>query len=297
MISRFFVYRPKFAFVIAIVLTLCGLLAIPVLPVAEFPEVAPPSISVSTSYPGANAEVVKATVAQVVESEVNGVENMIYMSSKSSNDGSYNLTVTFAVGTNADDAQVQVQNRVQKATSRLPEEVKREGIAVEKQSSSILMVVNLFSPKDTYDALYITNYASLNLKDELARVPGVSKVNIIGSLDYAMRIWLDPDKMAPLGVTPQDVLAAIKEQNIQVAAGRIGASPTPPDQQFQYTLQTQGRLVDAAEFKNIIIRATQDGRKLRVKDVARVELGSQTYDAQGKLNRSTLSHHHHLSVT
>ncbi|OZS45897.1 efflux RND transporter permease subunit [Photobacterium sanguinicancri] len=284
MISRFFVYRPKFAFVIAIVLTLCGLLAIPVLPVAEFPEVAPPSISVSTSYPGANAEVVKATVAQVVESEVNGVENMIYMSSKSSNDGSYNLTVTFAVGTNADDAQVQVQNRVQKATSRLPEEVKREGIAVEKQSSSILMVVNLFSPKDTYDALYITNYASLNLKDELARVPGVSKVNIIGSLDYAMRIWLDPDKMAPLGVTPQDVLAAIKEQNIQVAAGRIGASPTPPDQQFQYTLQTQGRLVDAAEFKNIIIRATQDGRKLRVKDVARVELGSQTYDAQGKLN-------------
>ncbi|OAN14173.1 transporter [Photobacterium jeanii] len=284
MISRFFVYRPKFAFVISIVLTLCGLLAIPVLPVAEFPEVAPPSISVSTSYPGANAEVVKATVAQVVESEVNGVENMIYMSSKSSNDGSYNLTVTFAVGTNADDAQVQVQNRVQKATSRLPEEVKREGIAVEKQSSNILMVVNLFSPKDSYDALYITNYASLNIKDELARVPGVSKVNIIGSLDYAMRIWLDPDKMAPLGVTPQDVLAAIKEQNIQVAAGRIGASPTPPNQQFQYTLQTKGRLVDADEFKNIIIRATQDGRKLRVKDVARVELGSQTYDAQGRLN-------------
>ncbi|MFT5788157.1 MAG: HAE1 family hydrophobic/amphiphilic exporter-1 [Shewanella sp.] len=284
MISEFFINRPKFAFVISTVLTLVGLISIPILSVSEFPEIAPPQVSVSTSYSGASANIVKDTIAQPLEAEVNGVEGMLYMESKSANDGSYSLNVTFEVGTDPDMAQVKVQNRVQQAMPRLPEEVKRQGVKVEKQSPNILMVVNLVSPNETFDSLFITNYAGLNVKDALARQSGVSKVQIIGALDYAMRIWLDPDKMASFSITATDVIAALQEQNIQVAAGRIGAAPVDPDQQFQYTLQTQGRLKNPKEFANVVIRANEDGSKIIIGDLARVELGSQTYDAQGKLN-------------
>ncbi|PKG76348.1 hydrophobe/amphiphile efflux-1 family RND transporter [Shewanella sp. GutCb] len=284
MISEFFINRPKFAFVISTVLTLVGLISIPILSVSEFPEIAPPQVSVSTSYSGASANVVKDTIAQPLEAEINGVEGMLYMESKSANDGSYSLNVTFEVGTDPDMAQVKVQNRVQQAMPRLPEEVKRQGVKVEKQSPNILMVVNLVSPNETFDSLFITNYAGLNVKDALARQNGVSKVQIIGALDYAMRIWLDPDKMASFSITATDVIAALQEQNIQVAAGRIGAAPVDPDQQFQYTLQTKGRLKNTTEFANVVVRANEDGSKITVGDVARVELGSQTYDAQGKLN-------------
>ena len=241
MISQFFIHRPKFAFVIAIIITLAGSLSIPVLSVAEFPEIAPPQISVSTSYRGANAETVKATIAQTIESSVNGVEDMLYMSSSSANDGSYSLSITFEVGTDADMAQVNVQNRVTKVMAKLPAEVQQSGVSVNKKSPNMLLVVNLNSPDETFDSLFLSNYANINIKDSLARQPGVSEVQIIGAMDYAMRIWLDPNKMANLNVTTEDVIASIREQNIQVAAGRVGASPASKDQRFQYTLQTKGR--------------------------------------------------------
>lgn len=284
MISQFFIGRPKFAFVISILLTLMGVLSIPMLPVSEFPDLAPPQVSVTTSYPGASAEIVKDVVAQVIESEVNGVEGMIYMTSKSANDGSYALNVTFDVGVDADMAQVNVSNRVQQAMAKLPEEIKRQGVNVEKQSPSILMSVNLFSPEGKFDNLFLNNYMGINLKNNLARVPGVSKVNIIGAMDYSMRLWLDPNKMAALGITVTDVLTSVKEQNIQVAAGRIGAAPVDPNQTFQYTLQTQGRLTTPEEFSNIVLRAETDGRRIILSDVARVELGALAYDAQAYLN-------------
>ncbi|WP_028863314.1 efflux RND transporter permease subunit [Psychromonas aquimarina] len=284
MISQFFIHRPKFAFVISIVLTLAGLLSIPMLSVAEFPEIAPPQISVSTSYRGANAETVKATVAQSIESSVNGVEDMLYMSSSSANDGSYSLDITFAVGTNDDMAQVNVQNRVTKAMAGLPAEVQQAGVSVDKVSSSMLLVANLNSPDESFDSLFLTNYANINIKDALARQPGVSKVQIIGAMDYAMRIWLNPNQMADLNVTTEDVISAIREQNIQVAAGRIGASPTSKDQRFQYSLQTKGRFQSAEEFAEIMIRANPDGSKVYLDAVARIELGSASYDAEGKFN-------------
>ncbi|ROS01817.1 HAE1 family hydrophobic/amphiphilic exporter-1 [Sinobacterium caligoides] len=284
MISAFFINRPKFAFVISIIVTLMGLLAIPSLPVSEFPELAPPQVNVTTSYPGASAEIVKDVVAQVIESEVNGVENMIYMSSKSANDGSYNLSVTFDVGTDADMAQVNVSNRVQQAMAKLPDEVKRQGVNVKKVSPSILMAINLYSPDDKYDNLFLNNYMGINLKNNLARVPGVSEASVIGGMDYSMRLWLDPNKMTALSVTVTDVMQAIKEQNIQVAAGRIGAAPVASDQRFQYTLQTQGRLKTPEEFGNIVLRAENDGRRVLLSDVSRIELGALAYDAQAYLN-------------
>ena len=284
MISQFFIGRPKFAFVISILLTLMGALSIPLLPIAEFPELSPPLVTVSTTYPGASAEIVKDVVAQVIESEVNGVEGMIYMNSKSANDGSYNLSVTFEVGTDADMAQVNVSNRVQQAMAKLPEEIKRQGVNVEKQSPSLLLAVSLYSPEGKYDNLFLNNYMGINLKNNLARVPGVSKANIIGGMDYSMRLWLDPNKMAALSITVTDVMQAVQEQNIQVAAGRIGAAPVSPDQQFQYTLQTQGRLKTPLEFQNIVLRAEQDARRIILGDVARVELGSLSYDAVAQLN-------------
>ncbi len=284
MISKFFIHRPKFAFVISIVLTLAGALSIPVLPVAEFPDLAPPSVNVSTSYSGASAEIVRDTVAKVIESEVNGVEGMLYMESRSSNDGRYNLTVTFETGIDADMAQVNVNNRVQQAMPRLPEEVKREGVKVEKQSPNILMTINLYSPNDSYDNLFLNNYMTLNIKDNISRVNGVSKAEIIGLMDYSTRIWLNPDKMASLGVTVSDVNAALREQNIQVPAGRIGAAPVSDSQQFQYTLQAKGRLSDRAEFESIILRANADGSSVVLGDVARIELGAQSYDAEALLD-------------
>jgi len=284
MISQFFIHRPKFAFVISIILTLAGALSIPILSVAEFPEIAPPQVSVTTSYRGANAETVKSTVAQAIESSVNGVENMLYMSSSSANDGSYTLNITFAVGTDADISQVNVQNRVTKVMAKLPAEVQQAGVSVNKKSPNMLLVVNLNSPNERFDSLFLSNYANINIKDSLARQKGVSEVQIIGAMDYAMRIWLNPNKMADLNVTTEDVIAAIREQNIQVAAGRVGASPASKDQRFQYTLQTKGRFQTPEEFADIMIRANPDGSKVYLSAVARLELGSSSYDAEGKFN-------------
>ena len=284
MFSAFFIDRPKFAFVISIVITLAGLICMQSLPIAEFPQITPPVVRVSASFPGANAQVVEETVAQPIESQVNGVEGMLYMSSKSANDGSYVLNVTFDVGVDGDIAQVNVQNRVTQATPTLPEEVKRQGVNVKKQSTSMLLVVNLYSPNDTYDGLFLSNYASINVRDVLVRIPGVSDVDILGGQDYSMRVWLQPDRMAARGISTTDVYNAIREQNVQVAAGKIGQSPAATGQQFQYTIQTKGRLADPAEFENIILRTGSDGSILRLKDVARLDLGAKSYDSFGQLN-------------
>ena len=284
MLSAFFIDRPKFAFVIAIVIVLAGLLSMAVLPVAEYPELTPPQVQVTATYPGATAQVVEETVAAVIEAEVNGVEGMIYMSSKSANDGSYSLAVTFEVGTDGDLAQINVQNRVSLATPKLPEEVNRQGVSVKKQSTNMLMVVSVTSPGDTYDDLFLSNYTSINIRDRLARVPGVAKVDILGARDYGMRIWLNPDRLTSLQLTPSDVIAAIRDQNVQVSAGAIGQEPVPPGQQFQYPLQAKGRLTDVAEFSNLIIRARPDGSTIKLADVARVELGSASYGWFGRLD-------------
>jgi len=284
MLSAFFIDRPKFAFVIAIVTVLAGLLALRALPVAEYPELTPPQVQVSADYPGANAMVVAETVAAVIEAEVNGVEGMTYMSSKSSNDGSYTLTVTFSIETDSDTAQVNVQNRVSQAMPKLPEEAKRQGVTTEKKSTSMLMVVSVFSPDGTYDDIFLSNYASINLRDTLARVPGVASVDILGARDYGMRIWLDPDRLTGLGLTASDIIASIREQNLQASPGAIGQQPAPATQQFQYTLTAQGRLEDVPQFENIILVANPDGSVVRLKDVARIELGAENYGWFGQLN-------------
>ena len=284
MFSLFFINRPKFAFVISIVITLGGLISLPLLPISEFPEVTPPVVNVSTSYPGADAETVRDTIAIPIEAEVNGVEGAMYMSSNSANDGSYSLNITFEVGTDPDMAQVRVQNLVQQAIPKLPEETSRQGVNVNKQSTSMTLVVNLFSPDQTHDALFLSNYASLNVTDALARIPGVSNVTIMGGLDYGMRVWLNPDRMASLNLSVQDVLNAVREQNVQVAAGQVGAPPAPSHQQFQYTLRAQGRLDSVEDFENIVLVAREDGSTVVLKDVARVELGSQSYASYGRLD-------------
>ena len=284
MLSAFFIDRPKFAFVIAIVTVLAGLLALGALPVAEYPELTPPQVQVSAKYPGADAMVVAETVAAVIEAEVNGVEGMTYMSSKSANDGSYTLTVTFSIETDPDTAQVNVQNRVSQAMPKLPEEAKRQGITTEKKSTSMLMVISVFSPEETYDDIFLSNYSSINLRDTLARVSGVASVDILGARDYGMRIWLDPDRLTGLGLTASDVIAAVREQNLQAAPGAIGQQPAPATQQFQYTLTAQGRLEDVPQFENIILVANPDGSVVRLKDVARIELGAENYGWFGQLN-------------
>jgi len=283
-ISKFFITRPKFAFVISIVISLAGLLALLGLPVAQFPDITPPTVSVSTQYPGASADVVEQTVAAPIEQQVNGVEGMIYMSSKSDNDGRYSLTVTFEIGTDPDMAQVKVQNRVATAMPLLPEEVQRQGVKTDKKSTNMLLVVNLYSPDETLDALYLNNYATINIRDPLSRVDGVGEAQILGVMDYGMRFWLKPDRMTALGVSVSDIQQAVAEQNVQVPAGQIGAPPVPGQQQFQYTVTTKGRLSEVDEFANIIIRMEPDGSAIRVRDVARVELGAQAYSASGRLD-------------
>lgn len=284
MLSAFFIDRPKFAFVISIVTVLAGVLALGVLPIAEYPELTPPQVQVTAKYPGANAQVVEETVAAVIEAEVNGVEGMIYMSSKSTNDGSYTLTVTFEVGTDGDTAQVNVQNRVSLATPKLPEDVTRQGLSVKKQSTAMLMVVSVFSPNGTYDDIFLSNYTSINLRDPLSRVPGVASVDLLGGRDYAMRIWLQPDRLTSLGLTASDVISAVRDQNAQVSPGSIGQPPGPSTQQFQYTIQAKGRLTEVKEFEDIVVRAKADGTLIRVRDVARIELGAETYGWYGQLN-------------
>lgn len=284
MFSRFFIQRPIFACVISIAIVLAGAIAQRLLPVEQTPDITPPTVSVSTSYPGASAEVVADTVAAVIEEEVNGVEDMIYMSSKCSNDGKYDLTVSFEVGTDVDMATVLVQNRVKIAEPKLPEEVKREGVKTEKRSTNIVLMVNLYSPEGTYDEIQISNYVSQNVKDVLSRVKGVGKVDVMGAKDYGMRIWLNPEELKARGLTTNDVVDVIREQNVQVAAGQIGAPPSPKGQQFQYTVNTLGRLTDKAQFENMILKVGEQGRVLRVKDVARVELGAQAYNWSVELN-------------
>jgi len=283
-LSNFFISRPKFAMVISLVIVLAGAITITQLPIAMYPDITPPQVQISAFYPGASAEVIEATVAAPIDQQINGVEDMIYMSSTSSNSGSYQLSVSFKVGTDPDIAAVNVQNRVALATPQLPSEVVQRGVSVRKSSSSMLMVVNLYSPKGTYDDVFLGNYAGIYLKDELSRVPGVGDVNIFTARDYGMRIWLDPDRMTSLGIGVDEVTKAIRDQNIQAAAGQIGAAPSDPKQQFQYSILSKGRLTEESEFKDIIVRASQNGSLVKIGDIARVELGAQSYNSFGRLN-------------
>jgi multidrug efflux pump len=276
--SKFFIDRPIFASVLSIIITLAGFLAVFTLPIAQYPEITPPTVEVSAFYPGANAKVVADTVAAPIEQQVNGVENMLYMSSQCTNDGTYTLTVTFKLGVDLNMAQVLVQNRESLADPILPDLVKRRGVAVKKKSPSILMIINLFSPDSSRDNLYMSNYATIQLKDELARLPGVGDITYIGQRDYSMRIWVDPQKMAFRSLTAADVVAAINSQNAQVAAGRLGQPPVATGQVFQYTISTLGRLFDVSQFADMIVKTDDQGRIVRLKDVATVELGAREYD-------------------
>ena len=283
-ISHFFIDRPIFAAVISIIITLIGAVAYFSLPVAQYPDIAPPSISVSASYPGASAEIVAKTVATPLEQEVNGVDNMLYMTSQSTSDGAMALAVTFKLGTNLDTAQVLVQNRVSTALPRLPEEVRSIGVTVTKQSPDLMMVIHLSSPDGSRDLLYISNYATLHVKDVLARIDGVGNVTIFGARDYSMRIWLDPEKLAVRNLTAGDVVTALRGQNVQVAAGVINQPPVPRPGAFQLNVETQGRLTTPAEFGRIIVKSDDQGRVTRVRDVARVELGAADYNRSGYLD-------------
>ncbi len=281
---RFFIDRPVFAAVISIVIVLAGALAIRALPVAQYPELTPPQVVVSATYPGASAETVAQTVAAPLEQQINGVEGMLYMQSTNSSSGSMQLSVTFALGTDPDQATIDVNNRVQRATSTLPEEVTRQGVTVAKRSTSILGMVAMFSKDPRYDRTYVGNYALLNVVDELKRIPGVGDASVLGSVDYSMRIWLRPDKLAEFNLTPTEVAAAIREQNAQFAAGRFGDEPTDKSVAFTYSATTQGRLPDKQAFEDIILRSNENAAALRLKDVARVELGAQSYTVTAQLN-------------
>jgi len=284
MFSIFFINRPIFASVISILLVLFGAIAFLVLPMEQFPDITPPEVRVSTAYPGASAETVAATVGAPIEQQVNGVEDMLYMASTSSADGSYELTVTFALGTDIDIATVLVQNRVAQATPKLPEEVRTQGVTTQKQSTNMLGVITLYSDDGRYDELFLANYALINLKDELSRIPGVSRISYFPDQDYGMRLWLDPTRMQARGVTTEDVIAALKEQNVQVAAGQVGQPPAPAGVNKQFILNTKGRLETPEEFGNIILKTSADGGVLRVKDIARVELGAKQYFNGGRRN-------------
>lgn len=279
MLSKFFIERPIFANVIAIVIIILGIVAVTVLPVAQYPEITPPTVQVTTNYPGGNARIVADTVALPIEQQVNGVENMLYMQSTCSNDGSYKLIVTFSVGTDLDFAQVLVQNRVSTAMPQLPPEVQRQGVVTQKVSTQMLQVINLTSPDGRYDSLYLSNYATINIRDELSRLSGVGNVNIFGVGQYSMRVWLNPQAMQIYGLNASDVVDAISQQNNQVAAGQLGMPPSPPNQNFQLTINVQGRLEDVEQFENIIVKVISGmgGRIIRIKDIGRVELGAQTY--------------------
>ncbi|MCH9656447.1 MAG: multidrug efflux RND transporter permease subunit [Planctomycetes bacterium] len=284
MFSRFFIYHPIFASVISIVITIVGALALPLLPVELFPDITPPTVSVTATYRGADAQVVADTVATPIEQQVNGVENMLYMSSASTSDGKMALTVTFDVGTDLDMANVLVQNRVSIANPSLPEDVKREGVTTKKKSTNMTLVIALNSPDESFDELYLSNYASVNINDELKRISGVSDVSVINAKDFGMRIWMNPNQLDTRNITTSDVVNALRQQNVQVAAGQIGQEPNPDNQDFQLTVTTLGRLSDPKEFANIIIKTGEDGQITQIKDVARVELGAQSYDGYSQLD-------------
>jgi hydrophobic/amphiphilic exporter-1 (mainly G- bacteria), HAE1 family len=285
MISKFFIERPVLSNVIAILMMLIGGVALFELAVAQYPDVVPPTVQVTTRYPGASARTVVDTVALPIEQQVNGVEDMLYMQSYSASDGTYTLTVTFKIGTDLNFAQILVQNRVASALSQLPMSVQNQGVTVQKKSTSILLFVTLTSPDAKYDSLYLSNYATINLRDELSRLPGVGNVTVFGAGQYSMRIWLDPNKLQARGLMPQDVIQAIQQQSQQVTAGQVGAPPTPPGQAFQYTLNVNGRLDDATQFEDVIVKTGNNGEVTRVRDVGSVELGAQTYSQMFSLNK------------
>src|SRR6202045_4385787 len=284
MISSVFIHRPRLAIVISVVISIAGVIALRALPVAQFPEIVPPQVQVSTVYPGASAAAVEESVAQVIEAQVNGVDRMIYMKSTSGGDGSYVLNVTFAVGSDPDLNTVNVTNRVNQALAQLPPEVQRNGVTTKKQSTSLLQVVAVYSPKGTRDALFLSNYAKINMVDALKRVIGVGEASQWGDLEYSIRIWLNLDRMASLGITSEEIINAINSQNTQAAVGRVGAAPLVPEGEFQLNITTQGRLTTVEEFNNIIVRATPDGGVVRVKDIARAELGSKSADSLVRYN-------------
>src|SRR6202040_1523116 len=284
-IADFFIDRPIFAAVVSIVITIIGALAFLKLPISEYPEVVPPTVVVRTTYPGANPTVIADTVASPLEQSITGVEDMLYMFSQATADGVMTLTITFRIGTDLDKAQVQVQNRVAQTLPRLPQEVQRLGVTTEKTSPDLLMVVHLISPDKRYNMLYLANYAVLQVKDELSRIPGVGNVQVFGAGDFSMRVWLNPNQLASHSLTATDVVRAIREQNVQVAAGVLGAPPTNTGSTaFQLLVNTQGRLTTEEEFGNIIVRAAKDGQITRIRDLGRVELGSSTYALRSLLD-------------
>ena len=282
--SKFFIERPIFAAVLSLLIVAAGAIALVKLPISEYPQVVPPTVVVRAAYPGANPKVIAETVASPLEQQINGVEDMLYTFSQATSDGRLQLTITFALGTDLDKAQVQVQNRVAQALPRLPAEVQRIGVVTEKSTPDFIMVVHLVSPDERYDNLYLANYAHLRVRDELTRIPGVGSAQVFGAGEYSMRIWLDPDRLASRQLTTTDVIRAIREQNVQVAAGVLGAPPAPVDTQFQLSVNARGRLTTDEEFSDIVVRATPDGQITRVRDVGRVELGSSLYALRALLD-------------
>src|SRR5687767_11282827 len=275
--SHFFISRPIFAGVLSLIIVIVGAISMWRLPISEYPEVVPPTVVVRAVYPGANPKTIAETVASPLEQAITGIENSLYMFSQSTADGVMTLTITFKLGTDVDNAQVQVQNRVSQALPKLPEEVRRLGVTTLKSSPDLTMVVHLFSPDNRYDEVYLRNYAVLQIRDELARVEGVGQIQVFGSGDYSMRLWLDPNKIAARNMTASDVVNAVREQNIQVAAGSIGTQPVKEQIPFELSINAKGRLVTEEEFENIIIKTGENGETLRLKDVARVELGAAEY--------------------
>ena len=294
MLSGVFIHRPKFAIVISVVILLAGLLALSVIPVSQYPNITPPQVTVSAQYPGASAETIASTVAEPIEEQVNGIPDMLYMQSTSSSSGSYNLQVTFAIGTDPNIDQVNVQNRVQLAQAQLPSEVQQEGLIIRAASSNFALAVNLYSPNNKYDQVFISNYTYMQLQQQIARIPGVGNTQIFGQRQYAMRIWLNPVRMTALGLAASDVIAAIQSQNIQVAAGQIGQPPVTGSQQQQLTVLAPGELSSVPQFENIIIRTNPNGGVVRIRDIGRVELGAQQYTTIRGAGRNSVGDARHL---
>ena len=297
MFSAIFVDRPRLAIVIALVTTIAGLVSLLVIPIAQYPDIVPPQVQVTTTYPGANSSVVETSVAQAIEAQVVGVDKMIYMKSVSGDDGSYTLLCSFELGTDPDINTVNVNNRIQIALPSLPDEVKRQGVTVKKKSSALLGVIAVYSPKRSYDSLFLSNYVTINLLDQVKSTPGVGDAVLWGPQDYAMRAWVKTDALTGLNLTTGDIINAIQSQNVQAAVGRIGARPISNDQQLQLNIQTKGRLTSPEEFSNIVIRTNPDGSVLRLGDVARLELGAANLDRETRFNSARRSGDRDLPVT